>query len=165
MASGAWQQVLQAKMQAQAMAPASVDARLANHQPADSHPYQVNTQPAANYPAPAAAPTVILAYQSPPGMLSVINLLVIIAIGGFVDFSGQVVWRCLVNGAGVDGLENITAQIGSLQTPVPIQLLLQENDLFQITVEVPAGQLPMPAGATSAARIQGWTYPVGKVGE
>jgi len=159
-------QVLQAKGAAQLQAPTDVDAWLANHQPADSHPFQVNSQPAPAYPAPGAGPITVLQYQCPPGVLSVINQLVILAIGGgFSDFSGNVVWRCLLNGAGIDGLEMITAQMGSLQTPNPVQLLLNENDIFTIVVEVPAGQQPMPGGATTAARIQGWSYPLSKAGK
>jgi len=159
--------VLAAKAAVQKQAaPISIVAALANHQPADSHPFQVNSNPAPTYPAPGAGPTTVLQYQCPSGMLSVINLLAIIAIGGgFSDFSGNVVWRCLLNGAGLDGLENITAQMGSLQTPIPVQLLLNENDVFVVTVEVPAAQPPMPGGATTAARIQGWSYPLSKVGK
>lgn len=157
-------QVLQAKAQALENAPTSVSPGLANHQPADSHPFQVNSQPAIAYPAPGAAAVQILSYVVPAGMLAVINALVIAAIGGgFSDFSGNVIWRCLINGAGIDGLENITAHMGDLNTPNPVQILLNENDVFQITVEVPATSIPQPG--TTAARILGWTYPLGKVSD
>ena len=155
-------QVLQAKAGALQNAPTSVAPGLANHQPADSHPFQVNSQPAIAYPNPGAAAVDVLIYTVPPGVLAVINALVIAAIGGgFSDFSGNVIWRCLINGAGIDGLENITAHMGDLNTPNPVQILLNENDVFEITVEVPAGGFAQPG--TTAARIMGWTYPLAKV--
>ena len=158
------QSVLQAKATLLQSWPASINPSLANHQPADSHPFQVNSAPALNYNAPGAGPVTLLTYTVQQGQMAFITSLVIIAIGGgFSDFSGNVIWRCLINAAGVNGLENISAHMGDLNTPVPVQIQLNENDVFQITAEVPAGQPPMPAGATTAARIQGWSYPLAKV--
>ena len=97
-------------------------------------------------------------------MVAVITSLVIEAIGGgFSDGSGNVVWRCWLNGTGIDGLQYITAHVGDFSTPVPVQIVLTENDQFYITAEVPAGQPPMPPGATTGGRIGGWTYPLAKV--
>ena len=158
------QQILQNKLAALQNAPSNVRSNLANHQPADSHPFQVNSNPFPNYLAPGAGPVQLLSYQVPQGLVAVINLMVIVAIGGgFSDGSGNVVWRCWLNGVGIDGLENITAHMGNFDTPVPVQIVLNENDLFYITAEVPAGQNPMPPGATTGARINGWTYPLAKV--
>ncbi len=158
------QQILQAKAAAIQNAPASVLPALANHPPADSHPFQKNSQPFQPYPLPGNPPVVLLSYQVPPGVCAVIIGLIIEAIGGgFVDGSGNVVWRCWLNGAGIDGYEYITAGIGTFQyPPPPVQFVLNENDLFYITAEVPAGQNPMPPGATSGARITGWSYPLAK---
>lgn len=153
-------QVLTAKAAALNNAPTSIAPGAASMQPADSHPFQVNSAPALNYPAPGAGTVQLLQYTVPAGMFAIINALVIVAIGGgFSDFSGNIVWRCWINGAGVDGLENISAHVGDLNTPVPVQILLNENDQFYITAEVPAGEPPMPPTSTTAARIQGWTYP------
>jgi hypothetical protein len=153
--------VLQAKATALQNIPASIDSNLANNQPADAHSFTVNSAPALNYLAPGAGTVQLLSYQVPQGLLAFLTTLVIVAIGGgFSDFSGNVIWRLWVNGAGVDGWENISAHVGDLNTPVTVQLQLNENDLFYITAEVPAGQPAMPAGATTAARIQGWTYPL-----
>jgi len=39
-------------------------------------------------------------------------------------------------------------------------IALMERDIFEITVEVPAGQPPMPLTATSAGEIVGFLYPL-----
>jgi hypothetical protein len=156
-------QILAAKLEALQDAPVQIMSNLANHQPADSHPFQVNSQPFPAYPAPGANPVQLLSYQVPQGLMCVINELIIEAIGGgFVDGSGHVVWRCWLNGAGIDGYEYITAHIGDFSNYAPCQFVLTENDLFYITAEVPAAQPPMPPGASTGARIRGWTYPLGK---
>ena len=158
------QTVLQQKAMLLKNWPANILSSLANHQPADSHTFQVNAQPFPVYPAPGAGTVQLLSYTVPQGLIAILTTLVIVAIGGgFSDGSGNVVWRCWINSAGVDGLENITAHIGDFSTPVPIQVLLNENDQFYITAEVPAGEPPMPPGATTGARITGWTYPLAKV--
>lgn len=157
------QEILSAKSDALNNAPGNIRSHLTDHTPADSHPFVNSSAAAVQYPAPGAAAVAILAYTVPYGQVAVIRLLAIVAIGGgFIDASGGVIWRCLLNGQGIDGLENITAQIGSLQSPVPVQLVLQENDIFTVTAEVPAGQDPLPPTATTTARIFGWTYPLVK---
>ena len=131
--------------------------------PADAHPFVFNSSAGFTYPAPGAGPKTMLSYQVPSGVISVISQLSIVAIGGaFIDASGQVIWRCWLNGSGIDGLEALGAQIGSLATPVPIQSVLTENDLFLVTAEIPAGEQPMPGTATTVARIWGWTYSLTK---
>lgn len=158
-------QFLQAKATALQNVPASIIPTIAEHPPADSHPFQVNSNPFPVYPQPGATAVQLLSYTVPQGLMAVITGLIIEAIGGgFSDGSGNVVWRCWVNGAGQDGYEDITAHIGNFDyPPPPVQFVLTENDVFYITVEVPAAQPAMPAGATTGARIQGWTYPLAKV--
>jgi hypothetical protein len=161
----ALQQIMQQKAAALASIRTDTLAGFNAHQaPADSHPFVYNSSAAFAYPAPGAGPATMLAYTVPPGSIAVINMLSIVAIGGaFIDASGQLIWRCWLNGSGIDGLENLQAQIGSLATPVPIQVVLTENDLFLVTVEIPAGQPGMPPLSTSVARIWGWTYSLTKV--
>ena len=157
------QQILQSKLASLQNAPSNVRSDLASYQPADAHPFQVNSSPFASYLAPGAGTVELLRFQVPQGMVAVINQMVIVAIGGgFSDGSGNVVWRCWLNGTGIDGLENITAHIGDFSSPATVQIVLTENDLFIITAEVPAGQNPMPPGATTGGRINGWTYPLAK---
>jgi hypothetical protein len=124
--------------------------------PAESHPF-VNNGSFVNYPAPGAGTTQLLSYQVPPGSIAVIKALSIVAIGGgFIDGSGNVIWRCWLNGAGIDGLQQLTAHVGNFDSPIDMQLVLDENDLFYITVEVPSTGSPQPG--TTGARIQGWSY-------
>ena len=151
------QQILQNKLAALQNSPRNVPANLAKHQPADAHPFQVNSNPFPAYLAPGAGAVELLRYQVPQGLVAVIEFMVIVAMGGgFSDGSGNVLWRCWLNGAAIDGLENITAHMGNFDTPVPVQIVLSENDLFYITAEIPAGQNPMPPGATTGGRIKGW---------
>lgn len=45
--------------------------------------------------------------------------------------------------------------MGSLATPVPVQIVLNQNDTFTITAEVPAHEPPMPAGAGRLPPVAG----------
>lgn len=120
-------------------------------------PLIVTPNPFPNYPAPGAAAVEIIRYQVPRGMRAVLNKLAIVHVGGgFVDGSGNVIWRVLVNGAGVKGMEALTSQVGSYSQPNDTWLVLEENDLVQVTVEVPAAQPAMPPGTTTAARVHGF---------
>jgi len=130
--------------------------------PTDARPFILTSIPAVLYPAPGAARVDVFSYTVPAGFMAFILKLAVINIsGGFTDFSGNIVWRCLVNGAGVKGLENLTAQVGTLAAPLAGAVIaLMERDIFEITVEVPAGQPPMPLTATSAGEIVGFLYPL-----
>ncbi len=155
--------LLQQKMAALVDAPSTALPLLAAHQPSDAPGFRVNSQPFGNYPAPGANPVTILSYTVPQGLVAFIAWMAIVAIGGgFVDGTGNVVWRVWVNGQPQDGFDTLTAQVGSFVYPNPVQFALNEGDTFSITVEVPAGQPAMPPGANTGALVQGWTYPAGK---
>ncbi|PSH05134.1 MAG: hypothetical protein CXZ00_02975 [Acidobacteria bacterium] len=116
-----------------------------------------SVQPLPAYPAAGAAPVVILHYQVPASMSGALTLLCIAhlgAAGTFSDGSGVVVWRVLINGVPQKGLENIYVQIGSPNQLASMFLLLKENDLVQITAQIPAGKVA-PAG-NPFARIAGY---------
>lgn len=129
-------------------------------QSAHSRAFQVDTpQPLAAYPAAGAAPIVILSYRVPAKMSGALRELAIVhngAAGTFGDGSGNVVWRVLINGVPQKGLEAIYAQIGSILQPAQMFLLLKENDLLQITAQVPAGKIAPAAGTYPFARIGGY---------
>jgi hypothetical protein len=111
------------------------------------------------FPAPGAARQVILTYRVPPVTLAVISQLAIIANGPdgfFTDGSGAIIWRMFNNGAAVKGMQEITAQIGTIEQPVPWWMVLRPNDVLTITVEVPAGQQALAAGSVTAARLYGY---------
>jgi hypothetical protein len=135
--------------------------------PADSKPFVVTptggtiAQPFVAYPAPGAGPSVVIQRVVPKGLMDVITKIAIVHVGGNPpDGTGNVVWRLLINGAGVDGLNNLNSQLGTYAQPNDFVIMAIENDIVQVTVEVPAGQPAMPAGQSTAARFHGWSYPL-----
>lgn len=110
------------------------------------------------YPAPGAAAVDILSFTVPPGWHGRIAKLAVVHVGGnFIDGSGNVIWRVKVNGAGVQGMENLQSEVGTYAQPADIYLPIFEGDLVEVTVEIPAAQ---PAiNGTTAARLVGWFYP------
>ena len=129
--------------------------------PADADTFYVSSVPAAAYPQPGQSAVVVLSYTVPRSKLAVIQRLAVIHVGGNPpDFTGQVIWRVLKNGGGLRGLAGVTAQVGTQSNPLPVTLIGVENDTFTVTAEVPAAWGPMPAGATTAALLVGFTYPL-----
>lgn len=116
------------------------------------------------YPAPGAAAAVVNSIQVPSGHGGVIRKIAVINQGGaYNEGSGQVIWRVLLNGAGVKGLENENSEIGQLTAPADTFIVLEDGDILQVTVEVPlllpgGGANQSPAG-TTAARLVGWYFP------
>ncbi len=112
------------------------------------------------YPLPGAGPIDVLSFTVPTGSDGVIKKLAIVHIGGgVIDGTGNVVWRVLVNGAAVRGYQDATSQVGAYSQPLDTFIPVYENDLVQITAEVPAGQPAMPVGDTTAARAMGYFFP------
>ena len=112
------------------------------------------------YPLAGAAAVDVYALTVPAGLNAVIRQLAIVNTGGNqIDGTGQVVWRILVNHAGLRGYNNIQSQIGQMDLPVPTYIPLIEGDYLEVTVQVPAGQQDMPAGSFTACRLVGWYYP------
>jgi hypothetical protein len=130
----------------------------AGTQTTHSRTFQVDTpQPLPAYPAAGAAAKTILSYQVPASMSGSMTSICIVHIGAsgsFTDGSGVVVWRVLLNGAPVKGLENIYVQIGSQTQLATMYLLLHENDLLTITAQIPTGQTA-PVG-NPFSRIAGY---------
>jgi hypothetical protein len=127
--------------------------------PSDAKPFIVTPILFTAYPAAGAAAVVLLSYVAPQGAIAVINKLAIVHVGGNPpDGTGNVIWQVLVNGAGVKGMNNLTSQVGTYAAPNDTEILLMENDLIQVTVQVPAAGVPPPG--TTAARFHGWTYPL-----
>jgi hypothetical protein len=109
------------------------------------------TAPYVAYPAPGAAAVSLLSYTVPVGMNAMLTFMAIFNLGpAFVNGSGNVIWRVLINQAGVKGFENLQSQFGTDGLPLPVAIPLIENDTIQVTVEVPNGQpaLAFPANST-----------------
>lgn len=162
-------QALDAKAQFVDRTPAYVNPDLSFYNPpADNSPFTVTPAAGApNYPGVGALPIVVISWMVPVGMASFIRELAIVHIGGNdPSFSGQVIWRVLKNGAGIRGLNQLTATYGTFAAPKPVVLFGVENDIFSVTVELPAllpngnANAPMPAGSQTAASFDGWTYPI-----
>jgi hypothetical protein len=129
--------------------------------PADSRPFIVTPNPFVAYPAPGAGEVVVISYTVPAGLLAVINKLAVVHVGGNPpDGTGNVVWRVKQNGAGVKGMNALTSQVGTYAQPNDFVITAVENDIVEVTVEVPLGQPIMPPGTRTAARFHGWTYPL-----
>jgi uncharacterized membrane protein YgcG len=109
------------------------------------------TTPYVAYPAPGAAAVTLLSYTVPPGLNAMLTYMAIFNVGAaFVNGSGNVIWRVLINQAGVKGFENLQSQFGTDGLPLPVAIPLIENDTIQVTVEIPGGQgaLAFPANST-----------------
>lgn len=129
--------------------------------PADSRPFIVTPNPFPAYPAPGAPAIVVIQYIVPVGLMAVINRLAVVHVGGNPpDGTGDVIWRVLINSAGIEGLGDITSQVGTYAQPNDFVFMAIENDIVQVTVEIPALSPPRPVGDTTAARFHGWTYPL-----
>lgn len=141
----------------------NVDPAVYDRPSPDSRFFDKTPQPFIYYPNPGGGAVDVLAFSVPPGQGCVLRWLAIVAIGGgYVDGSGNVIWRVLVNGSAIQGYEELACQVGTLAQPSDTHIVANEGDLVEITVEVPAGQPNMPVGATTAARAKGWFFPVSK---
>ncbi|MGH9501678.1 MAG: hypothetical protein ACRD20_02375 [Terriglobales bacterium] len=159
---------MDARAQAVVNSPSYIHPELSFYNPpADSLPFTVTPIPFPAYPLVGANPVVIIQYVVPNGLLAVINKLSVVHVGGNPpDGTGQVIWRVLKNGAGITGMNNLTSEFGTYSNPKSLVIVAVENDILQVTVELPAN-LPdgtpntnMPAGATTAASFDGYTYPL-----
>ncbi len=131
--------------------------------PQDSRPFFRVSQPYPNFPAPGAAAITLITYTVPRGFNAVINMMAIfMATGGFVNGTGNAIWRVLINDASYKNLDNIQSQFGTDQLPLPIYLPLVENDTISVTAEQPNGG-NIGAGSTTGARLHGYEYPTGKI--
>jgi|SRR5579859_808059 len=130
--------------------------------PPDSNPFSLSpTTGFPAVPAPGAAAINVLRYTVPPGQNATIwKMAIVLASGGVVDGSGNIIWRVLINDAAVEGLQQLTAQYGVFSNPNDTLIQLVENDVFRITAEVPAAQPPI--NGTTGALIRGWSYNINR---
>jgi hypothetical protein len=134
--------------------------------PADSTPFTTTTPDGTGtsggflaYPAPGTGQIVILAKAIDQGKLCVIRKMSIFNQGANPpDGSGNVVWRVLINGAAVKGMNAMLSQFGAGLNPQDCQIIATDGDVIQVTVEVPAGKIAPPG--TTAARWDGYTCPL-----
>jgi hypothetical protein len=109
----------------------------------------INVSPYVAFPAAGAGPLTLVSFTVPRGLNALLQYLSIFAAGGsnYVDGAANVVWRVLIDDAGVKGMEALMGQFGSSALPLPVAIPLIENSTFKVTVEVPLGQVA-PTGTT-----------------
>jgi uncharacterized membrane protein YgcG len=109
----------------------------------------IKVAPYVAFPAAGAGPLTLVSFTVPAGLNALLQYLAIFAAGGsnYVDGAANVIWRVLIDDAGVKGLEALMGQFGSSSLPLPVAIPLIENSTFKVTVEVPNGQVA-PTGTT-----------------
>ena len=156
--------LLQLRAQARANFKSTIDPRMVDQRPAGARPFNFgNVIPYPNGGVGVGGPATVISYTVPQGFNAVIKYVAIVHLsGGFVDGTGNVVWRVLINGGAAPGLDNQQFQIGSMSQPREIVILLAENDTLQITVTLPVAAAGPGAAATTAAVLSGWEYPIAR---
>jgi uncharacterized membrane protein YgcG len=109
----------------------------------------IKVSPYVAFPAAGAGPLTLVSFTVPAGLNALLQYLSIFAAGGsnYVDGAANVIWRVLIDDAGVKGMEALQGQFGSSSLPLPVAIPLIENSTFKVTVEVPNGQVA-PTGTT-----------------
>ena len=99
----------------------------------------------------------ILSYPVPPGYQGVIKKIALVSLaGGFVDFSGEIVFRVFIDQSPVQNYENIPFQIGTLAQPDDTFIPVEGGSTIYIYVQT--FTVPPPSGQ-AAARIEGYQWP------
>ncbi len=111
-------------------------------------------------PAIAATATVI-SYTVPPGRNAIINRVANNFVGGgWVEGSGDLVWRILVDGTpppGATNYDNILGSLGNPASPIPIAgFRIYENQVLTLVV---FNSAVVVAGQRSGGRLMGYNYP------
>jgi hypothetical protein len=136
--------------------------------PSDANSFTVTPQPSGNlnqpwvaYPAPGAGAVTVISFTVPPSKVALIRYLSVVHYGGNdPSGTGQVIWRVLQNGGGIQGLNALSATFGTFAAPkvLTAPIIGMENDTIIVTAEVPAGFPPVGAGAGTGASFDGFTY-------
>lgn len=105
-----------------------------------------------------AAVAVIVQFQVPEGFNGVINQMGNNFVGGgFVDGSGTIVWRLLVDGAPYPNFGAIIASLGNPAAPSFVgSVRVFEKQVVQLVVQNVAIAV---AGQLVGGRLSGWFYP------
>ena len=144
--------------------------------PSDANSFCVTPLPSGNlnqpwvpYPAPGAGAVTVITFTVPPSQVALVRYLSIVHYGGNdPSGTGQVIWRVLQNGGGIQGLNALTATFGTFAAPkvLTAPIIGMENDTILVTVEVPAtfpggaAVPPVGGGAGTGASFDGFTYSI-----
>lgn len=112
-------------------------------------------------PAFGAGDTVILSFTVPLGMDGIIKRLSNGYTGpGFVDGSGNLIWRILVDGQAVQGYDAIVVRLGAVDQPTLIDgVQIRSGQLVSLVVNNATAVLPV-AGTQVTGRLGGYFYPI-----
>ena len=131
--------------------------------PSNAEPFQeMFAMPTDTLAASPGTDIVLGEFTVPNGMDGVINRFVAqTSAAGFTDFSGQIIWRLLINNRYARNLGNVQNTYGSLQAAfmVPGQdsFRLVSQQTITLIAQVPAGS-PVSGGGIVAGAF-GWFYP------
>ncbi len=105
-----------------------------------------------------SAPQIVQTFNVPNGFDGVIkNLSCNVNFGGFVQFSGDLVWRLKINGRPVKNYSNILAEKGTTQSPRTISpIRIYSGDIVTWEVEHVANGL---LAGQIICSLGGYTYP------
>jgi len=105
----------------------------------------------------------VLSFLVPTGWNAAIKAVAnLYTSAGFVEGSGDLIWRIDVDGVFLPGFNNITTTLGSADQPRRIEgaILAKSNELVRYTVSVDAGaSVPVGAGNNIICAIDGWFWP------
>lgn len=108
-----------------------------------------------------AGDTIIISYQVPSGRNGVIRKVGNNFVGGgWVEGSGSIIWRILVDGTAPPAATDYDTILGSLGSPAnPVEsagFRIYENQLLTVVV---SNISVLVAAQLAGARLVGWTYP------
>lgn len=115
------------------------------------------------YGQPGQGPVTVISFTVPRSKVCFIRYLSISHFGGNdPSGTGQVIWRVLQNGGGLNGLNALVVTVGTQAAPqlLPAPIIGIENDTIIVTAEVAAGFAPMGMGQGTAAAFWGFTLPI-----
>lgn len=114
-------------------------------------------------PAPGTADSVVLSFTVPTGWDGVVKALANVYTGpGFVEGSGDLIWRLRVNGQYVKNYDSIQTTLGSFEEPRKIEggIVLSSGQLVEYLVTVAAAaSIPTGAGTQIVCFLRGFFYP------
>jgi hypothetical protein len=144
-------------------APAGLAAPPWEVMPPNGRPFHY--QQAVACPALGTNDFAVVSFLVPTGWNAAIKAIAnLYTSAGFVEGSGDLIWRIDVDGVYLPGFDAITTTLGSTDQARRLEgaILAKSNELVRYTVSVAAGAgIPVGAGNNIICAIDGWFYPEG----
>lgn len=118
-------------------------------------------------PAAISGDVLALTFQIPVGYDAVITGLVLSYTGsGFVEGSGDLIWRVKLNRRWAKDFGQIETSLGTVQTPYPTQILVGSLSTVRVYVNAPNTSGSLNPGVDRVlVQVLGWEYPSGEMGK